>query len=81
MASSGNPTRNVISQYHLDTTVSSQHNLPEKKPLGAPNIPAREVTSVMVTHSNSEPNLDSMDWSTYLEKGEKPFPAVVAKMN
>lgn len=75
MASSGNPTRNVISQYHLDTTV------PEKKPLGAPSIPAREVTSVMVTHSNSEPNLDSMDWSTYLEKGEKPFQAVVAKMN
>ncbi|XP_076789447.1 rho GTPase-activating protein SYDE2 isoform X3 [Arvicanthis niloticus] len=31
---SGNPTRNVISRYHLDTTVSSQHSY-QKKPLGS----------------------------------------------
>ncbi|XP_036046856.1 rho GTPase-activating protein SYDE2 isoform X3 [Onychomys torridus] len=28
--SSGNPTRNVISRYHLDTTVSSQHSYQKK---------------------------------------------------
>ncbi|XP_052034969.1 rho GTPase-activating protein SYDE2 isoform X2 [Apodemus sylvaticus] len=31
---SGNTTRNVISRYHLDTTVSSQHSY-QKKPLGS----------------------------------------------
>ncbi|KAL6078600.1 hypothetical protein STEG23_020836 [Scotinomys teguina] len=31
--SSGNPTRNVISRYHLDTTVSSQHSY-QKKAIG-----------------------------------------------
>ncbi|XP_040607577.1 rho GTPase-activating protein SYDE2 isoform X3 [Mesocricetus auratus] len=30
--SPGNPTRNVISRYHLDTTVSSQHNYRKKAP-------------------------------------------------
>ncbi|XP_038958063.1 rho GTPase-activating protein SYDE2 isoform X2 [Rattus norvegicus] len=37
---SGNPASNVISRYHLDTTVSSQHSY-QKKPLGSSRYPCK----------------------------------------